>query len=502
MTMFIDARSVEPGVDIATDVCVIGSGAAGITVASELIGSGINVCLLESGGFEFDREVQDLYLGESRGMTIVLDAERQRSFGGATNLWGGYCRPLDEEDFEKRDWVPGSGWPFGRAELDPYYERAHKRCRLGPFNYDIESWSAANRCAASIRSEGVATKFFQLVPTKPVDYRRFGEVYRDEIGQARNISTYLHANIINLQLSDDQKTISHVDVATLSQNRFTVSARLFVLATGGIENARNLLMSNSVRAAGLGNEHDLVGRYFMAHLEVEAAFLMPAPTVPMDLYGDSCALSAKGWSGATVPLITLTPHIRRAERLLNATAEISPVLDDEVPSGLADDLRRILLDERSAQTAGRQSAYLSVNASETSPNPDSRVTLALSRDRLDRNTVSVDWRLNSADLESLTRTYEILGQQFGAARLGRVLLDVAGKIEKGKYWSQHHHIGTTRMHDDPRQGVVDATCRVHSVTNLYIAGSSVFPTSGSGTPTLSIIALAVRLADHVKEMLK
>lgn len=500
--MFMDARSVESGVNITTDVCVIGAGAAGITVASELIGSGINVCLLESGGFEFDRDVQDLYLGESRGMTIVPDAERQRSFGGATNLWGGYCRPLGEEDFEKRDWVPCSGWPFGRAELDPYYERAHKRCRLGPFNYDVDSWTARNRCAAPLRSEGVDTKFFQLVPTEPVDYRRFGEVYRDEIGQAKNVTTYLYANVINLQLSDDQKTISHVDVATLSQTRFAVSARIFVLATGGIENARNLLMSNSVRAAGVGNEHDLVGRYFMAHLEVEAAFLMPASTVPMDLYGGSCTLAAKSWSGVTVPLIALTPHLRRAERWLNATAEISPVSDDDVPGGLADDLRQLLFDEGSAQAPSRQSVYLLVNASETSPNPDSRVTLASSRDRFDRNTVSVDWKLNSTDLESLTRTYEILGQQFGSARLGRVLLDVAGKIERGKYWSQHHHIGATRMHNDPRQGVVDAMCRVHSVTNLYIGGSSVFPTSGSGTPTLSIIALAVRLADHVKEMLK
>ena len=446
--------------------------------------------------------MQDLYLGETRGMTIVLDAERQRSFGGSTNLWGGYCRPLDEEDFEKRDWVPDSGWPFGRAELDPYYERAHKRCRLGPFNYDIETWSVANRCAAPIRSVGVATKFFQLVPSEPADYRRFGDVYRSEIGRAENVSTYLYANVINLQLSDDQKTISRVDVATLSQTRFSVSARIFVLATGGIENARNLFMSNSVRAGGVGNEHDLVGRYFTAHLEVEAAFLMPASTVPMDLHVGSCTLGAKDRSGATVPLITLTPELRRAERLLNATAEISPVSDEDVPGGLADDVRHILLEEGGTQTPSRQSAYLLVNASETSPNPESQVTLTSRRDKFDRNTVSVDWRLNSTDLESLTRTYEVLGQQCGLARLGRVLSDVAGKIERGKYWSQHHHIGTTRMHNDPRRGVVDATCRVHSVTNLYIGGSSVFPTSGSGTPTLSIIALAVRLADHVKETLK
>jgi choline dehydrogenase-like flavoprotein len=188
--------------------------------------------------------------------------------------------------------------------------------------------------------------------------------------------------------------------------------------------------------------------------------------------------------------------------LLNATAEISPVSDDDVPSGLADDLRQTLLEEWGAGAASRQSAFLLVNASETSPNPNSRVTLTSSRDKFGINTVSVDWRLNPTDLESLTRTYEILGQQFGVARLGRVLLDVAGKIERGKYWSQHHHIGTTRMHNDPRLGVVDATCRVHSVTNLFIGGSSVFPTSGSGTPTLSIVALAVRLADHLKEMLK
>ena len=179
--MFVDARSVSENTVVEYDICIIGAGAAGITLAREFIGQEFRVCLLESGGLEFDAATQSLYKGKNTGpVKIELDEERMRYFGGTTNLWGGCCRPLDEEDFEERDWVPNSGWPFRRAELEPYYKRAHKLCQLGPFNYDIDAWNSNDKnsddknCFIPLNNGRLVTKFFQLVPTQPDDLRRFG----------------------------------------------------------------------------------------------------------------------------------------------------------------------------------------------------------------------------------------------------------------------------------------------------------------------------------------
>ena len=179
--MFVDARSVSENTVVEYDICIIGAGAAGITLAREFSGQEFRVCLLESGGLEPDAATQSLYEGKNTGpMKIQLDAERARYFGGSTNLWGGFCRPLDEQDFEERDWVPNSGWPFRRAELEPYYERAHEICQLGPFNYDIDAWNSDDKdCFVPLNNGRLVTKFFQLVPTQPDDLRLFGKVYRD-----------------------------------------------------------------------------------------------------------------------------------------------------------------------------------------------------------------------------------------------------------------------------------------------------------------------------------
>ena len=195
--MFVDARSVPTKTVVECDICIIGAGAAGLTLAREFSGQEFRVCLLESGGLEFDAATQSLYQGKNAGpLQIELDTERIRYFGGTTNLWGGYCRPLDEEDFEERDWVPNSGWPFRRAELEPYYERAHRLCQLGPFNYNIDAWNSDDKnCSSPFNTGRLVTKFFQLVPTEPDDLRRFGRVYRDDIRSSPNTVSYTHLTL-------------------------------------------------------------------------------------------------------------------------------------------------------------------------------------------------------------------------------------------------------------------------------------------------------------------
>ena len=284
--MFVDARSVSDNTVVEYNVCIIGAGAAGITLAREFIGQEFRVCLVESGGLEGDSATQSLYEGQNTGpLKIQLDVERMRHFGGTTNLWGGFCRPLDEQDFEERDWVPNSGWPFRRSELDPFYERAHELCHLGPFNYDVNAWNSNNEnCSIPLNNGRLVTKFFQLVPTQPVDLRRFGKIYHDDIQSASNITTYLYANATNIEMDDGGNTVSWITVNTISGKKLLIKANFFILATGAIENARLLLLSRGTQNTGVGNAYDLVGRYFMAHLELTAGIFVPAPGVSMQYF--------------------------------------------------------------------------------------------------------------------------------------------------------------------------------------------------------------------------
>jgi choline dehydrogenase-like flavoprotein len=297
-------------------------------------------------------------------------------------------------------------------------------------------------------------------------------------------------------LATNGRSVTRVHISTLAGNGFFVSARVFILATGAIENARLLLLPNNIQAEGTGNQDDRVGRFFMAHIEMGAAFFLPSAQCDMRFFQDKCKLSKRGgWAGETAPILSLSPEIRNREWLLNFTMELSAIPDRDVPN------RDLLSNLREVLSTGQEAApvFRLDSAFETAPNPRSRVTLSNKRDRFNNPVVNLDWQITPLDSYSLKRTYEVLGQEFGGAGLGRLMIrSVSGILEKGDFWSQHHHMGTTRMHSNAKEGVVDENCQVHGIANLFLAGSSVFPTSGSATPTLTIIALAMRLADQIK----
>ena len=264
----VDARSVPDGSRVVADVCIIGAGAAGITLARELTRRATSVVVLESGFLESDVDTQALYDGDTRGLAyfpLGEDRTRTRQFGGSTNQWTGECRPLDALDFEARDWVPDSGWPFGLDELRPWYEQAQTVCELSPSGYGAADWPPHARPLAPGDDRIVPVAIQFSPPT------RFGVAYRDELSASANAMVYLGANVVDLETSRSPTSVDTARVACLDGRRFTVAARTFVLATGGIENARLLLAANGVHRAGLGNEHDLVGRYFMEHLYLDAA---------------------------------------------------------------------------------------------------------------------------------------------------------------------------------------------------------------------------------------
>ena len=499
--MFLDAHNVESGRTLEADLCIIGSGAAGLTVARALAGTSLKVCLLESGGLDPDAKTQDLYDAELTGVPyfMPLRACRQRYFGGSTNCWTGWCRPLDPIDFEKRDGVPHSGWPFDREHLDPWYAQAQKVCGLNAYTYEAESWAGKDAQPLPMDPTRVVSGVFQL--SAPA---RFGTIYRAEINAAANVEVLLHATVKELVTTPEGERLDHLEVATLAGSTFYVKARATVLAAGGIENARLLLLSDRTHTSGLCNEHDLVGRYFMEHPHLYR-FGTVFVTPPKNDRGAFYRLRPVGKQCSVIGTLIIAPEELRRRKLLNFTATLEHFTSHEVRAAAKEDevYRDIVQSlplpwQRARRGPPGYMAHLN-SRFEQAPNPESRVTLVDKRDALGQRKARLHWALTDTDYRTATEALQLLGREFGFTDTGRLRLDENHyRPETWTFAGGPHHMGTTRMHSDPKQGVVDRNCKSHALSNLYIAGSSVFPTGGSANPTLTIVAMALRLADHLE----
>ena len=502
--MILDGRTVEPGARLATDLCIIGGGPAGVTVARAFEGSNVSVCLLESGGFEDDAASQALNRGIDEGTIARADhlfMSRRRRFGGTTAVWGGWCRPLDDIDFEARDWVPHSGWPFGRETLAPYYDRAATVLRIDPLDRDTGDFEGVPGTNPLEKHPDVVTRVFQASPT---EHGRFGEIHRDALKTSANIRLIFFANAVDLETDEHAKAVTAIKVASLGGRHFVVTPKVVVLAMGGIENPRLLLLSNRVQGQGLGNGHDVVGRYYMEHPWIYNAgriVLVNTPRVARAFKvenSDVWRFQALGLSEAT----------QRRLKLMNFRAYLKGV-----PGSAGDTVDQAIgrAATHLAHAAGRKVAtdgmarqYFQMDvSSEQAPDPDSRVTLAEARDAFGNRMARLDWRLSALDRRTIRRSMAVIASGLGRELSGRMKNGV-GNLEP---WPErtaggHHHMGGTRIHEDPKRGVVDAQCRVHGVANLFVAGSSVFPTVGFANPTFTIVALAARLADHLKAILR
>ncbi len=520
----MDARQVTSGSTLRADLCIVGAGAAGITIAHDVMNSGLDVIVLESGGFDPDPSTTALNEGSITGQPLdpvnplPLDATRLRFFGGTTNHWAGFCRPLTAADFVRRDHVSMSGWPIARDVLDPYYERAAPITGIGRNQFDWRWWDEQFGAGRALVDE---PEGFETVVSQVSQRRLYGQVFRSDLGAAANVRVLLWANCVNLQLSDEASHITYVDCATISGRRFQVSARAYVLATGGLEVARGLLASSTnVRPAGVGNEHDLVGRHFMEHLVVlGGAVQLGSSREASKLYDVALYPAVPDGSlgvrlqGAFVPSLEL----QRREAVMSLEATIAESLVAPMET-VGEDWAGARESDVRALTAVGVAHRVEVSSTirllcEQAPNPDSRVTLTNDRDAVGMRRIALRWVHSRIDRESIVRGLGLLARAFGVHELGRVQVGIAQRrnsfvasslraedldgLDFG-VGTGYHHMGTARMHADPRRGVVDPNLRVHSVANLYIAGSAVFPTSGSSPPTFTITALALRLADHLR----
>jgi len=524
VTVFVDARTVPDGARIDADVAIVGAGAAGLAIAVELEGTGLSVALLESGGFKRDAETNELNAGATAGVAYPpLDECRSRYYAGSTNCWGGGCRPMTSEDFDPRSWVSDSGWPISEDDLAPYYRRAIPALGLGEYDYDAESW---DRRIGSPRARllplGTDRLTNQIRQYSPLG--RFGDVCRASLEVSTDVRCYLHANLVGLDTNDAATSVEALRVATLTGRRLRVVARILVLAMGGIENARMLLLPQPGAPQGLGNAHDLVGRYFMDHPSFRWGELKKASTAPpLDLYDSTYSYHSPELAsdGVSVAMsFSLTRETQEAEELLRTEMFLYTTFAGEDNPG-RDALRRFVGRTPGARhSTGRDLATFLRHAPQVAtglvarrlnrlarkmhlftivePEPDreSRVTLTGERDPLGVNRTQLTVRLTPRVERSLVRAHELLADELRESGVGRLEFDGDRRLD----WCCHH-MGTTRMSLDARHGVVNTDGRVHDVENLYVAGSSVFPTAGNDVPTYTIVALAIRLADHLKARL-
>lgn len=495
----IEALTGTPALD--TDVCIVGAGPAGIALALRLDALQIRSVVLESGRADDDSDTQALYRTDTDGIPYSGELTRRRRFGGSSNCWAGWCRPLDPQDFTARAHIPHSGWPFDFAEYLEYLDAASTLCELGEPRFDLGYWRSRLEKPwdeqPDIVDEQLRSGVFQHSPPT-----RFASRYRAELERSSHSVVVLGANVTRAHLAGRQAV--HLIARNLQGAQLEVRARYFVLACGGIENARLLLSLNGTDRPALGNEYDQVGRHFTDHLIFHRQLDVFPTGSAIKAYVDMLPTQHPDRPHAVTPWLGMTTRIQEAERLSNTTLRFDrpqPLSDDEVDTrtvwnGLASS------QQRESDGSSIPERMTAVFISEILPNPDSRVTLAEESDALGMPRARITWRISPADIDSIRRSAERIGRtlwRLGLARPGPVRVPDPDTLDNRSFWIGNHHYGTTRMSDDPRHGVVDKNGRVHSLDNLYVTGRSIFPTTGAATPTLSIVMLALRLANHLEQ---
>jgi choline dehydrogenase-like flavoprotein len=533
---FVDANALAPGASVDVDICVIGAGVAGLTVAAELDGSRQSVCVVESGGFGPDEEIQGLYTLDVAGYPVRENfMSRARYFGGTSNLWAGRCMLLTSLDFRRRDWVPYSGWPIEFEEVNRYYPDAARLLGLPSSDalQSVVSRSRAHPVERTLIDNDDLQPNLSVWAQQPL---RFGKAFKRRLQASRNVRVCINASVTTIDLNAAGTAVDACTAVTLGGRTVRVKARHFVIACGGLETARLLLASRSVAPMGIGNAHDVVGRFYMDH--PRAVFGRVRFSTPRKLPG---LLGASLADGMAQVGIQLRDDVQARERLLNSYLTLERHWSDRTARAYQSvvhsakiALRRGYAGRRlslarprlakvpeliylfaprelmphplyrfARQMKERLSAGVTdlvvVNYCEQIPDPASRVYLGSERDRLGMPRLVLEWKVGKPETDTLMRLHHLLDSHLRRSGLGQ-LDHPASHLADLHYTDASHHLGTTRMSTDPREGVVDRDCRVHGVANLFIAGSGVFPTAGHANPTLTIVALSIRLAAQLKRL--
>lgn len=553
--MIEDARNILPDTIIKADLCILGGGAAAISVALEYMKSGRTVVILPGGGPNQTSSAIDLY----RGRVDVprthepLEENRLRMWGGTTTVWGGRCIPYDPIDFQERSWIPDSGWPIDLEELQRYIARANELSEAGKADFDARSVfpDKQKELLRHFDNEDFATWPLERWSI-PTDYSKR---YRSDLEAASNVRVLMHSHGIHLQLDSSGSRVDHVVAACKPGRSFQIHAKQTVLACGALENARLLLASRDVLPEGVGNRHDLVGRYYQSHRFGVCGYVKlhdPNKDFMYEFEKDDEGVYCRRrfW---------LTPESQEKHKTANVIGFFFRSVSDESEHRNAmvslvmlvktllggarkgpKRLLEIIKDQRKELLShlwivlkdgpgifGQVSAVIYTRffqkrrlpiilpqrklnhfplfyQTEHVPLHDSRVYLDPSSvDDFGMPRLVASIKFCEIDYHTI-RTFVTLFKErmersgLGTFHLSNAELDFLAHPEEKKFNSNAHNIGTTRMSRSPETGVVDTDCKVYGIENLYIAGASVFPTSGHANPTLMIIALALRLGEHLQ----
>ncbi|HEX5142000.1 MAG TPA: GMC family oxidoreductase [Dehalococcoidia bacterium] len=538
--MKVEGGGVPAGTILTADVCIVGAGPAGLTIARELMSSGLDVCVLESGASGADPAgAASLRLEPTDTELAPQDATRARGLGGTANIWNSYVRRqtafrtvrLSPLDFEHRPAIPNSGWPFSYEDLVPYYERAESMLQV---RHDTAS-------------AGYGFDFDPAIITHIFDCLGRAAFFTTHLPglltAATNTRLITSATAVEV-LTEASGAATGVVVSN-GKTRFQVNARLIVLAGGAIDTARLLLSSTASNPAGLGNTYDVVGRYYLDHHNVIVGTLHPAQA---GLFDDVRlhAYDSRFDDGVhRIGRFTLSEDLRRQRDLLHGAFQPWPQPNEAfgarigaanaVLGGLlrrrfgttllgdgasmvagarflaTDALRLGFLDDVLRKSGGwstiRHKARVLdridvIEQTEIAPRPENRLTLGTESDHFGVRRARVEMRWSEADVESVRSAQAIIKDQFESRGIGR-FEPAWGEYDRPLLLYEggaHHMAGTTRMNPSPKYGAVDSDSRLHECPNIYVAGASVFPTAGYANPTMTILALALRLADHLKRL--
>ncbi|MFV0524091.1 MAG: GMC oxidoreductase [Acidimicrobiales bacterium] len=538
------------------DVCIVGAGPAGLVLAKELDGLPLRVCLIESGGQEPDEETDELSdcpAEVNDDLYFNTRHIRSRAIGGTAHQW---CVEIDRElhfrmdllhpsDFEARPWFDHSGWPITADELAPYYRRATASSGSDPELFRMDEPPLIDAATNLL----VTTRFLfgpQRIFTHDIPH---------DLAASENVSVISRTSVVELATDPSGATVTGVVGRTLAGNELRIRSRIVILAQGAFEVPRLLLASRRHDPAGIGNGHDLVGRFLMDHQIVKGGQIVPE--AGRNLSADLAAYDLVGSTGnASTGALTVNDKVLDHEHLLRSAFMIAPsgvgsiahrlrrplgrdttvrspahvsaltlryaLRDRERPRHLLrhaaeiargfDDLlaikgrrhypfrSRYSIDVGGWSTQPEDSVgpFELFQLCEQAPNPENRVRLGAATDRLGMTKSRVSFRWGVREQESVRRSQELLNDGLTEAGVGRVPWRYRDGIPLLRQMTAHHPAGTARMAADPADGVVDRDCRVHGVDNLFVASSAVFPTSGYAAPTLTVIALAIRIADQVR----
>lgn len=514
----IDAADLDDGSELRSAVAIIGGGAAGIAVALRLAARGVDSVVCESGTDDRDERTQDLYVGESNGYWD-LTATRLRYFGGSTNHFNGQSRPLGVVDFEPASWRPGHAWPIAHTQLMRHVPDAMDLLGLAPGSWDIDDWFDDLPVTTVAGTLGFEPLMFQARAAS------MGATHRQTLAASGRCTVVFGVNATSVVLDDAATRVDGIELVTLSGSQLTVVADAYVVATGGIESARLLLASDQQVVGGVGNSSGLVGRYFADHPATPALRLVRSPWSSWSLperqvpgpFGDAMALARIGISDDTQARLGVPGfHLRtwsypessqasgqgasgegastQGASGEGASAQGASGLSDGAVAGAG---VAALLDPLGPPPD--MATMVSIGF-DPSPNRNSRVVLSdVVRNELGERAAEIQWRFTSDDEANMAAVVELVARQFAMLGVGRLDTNPPAGTWAESVEGQHHHMGTLRMSASASAGVVDTDLRLHDVANLYAAGSAVFPTYGHVNPTLNIVALSLRLGDHLAD---